>query len=315
MLHDLLVRAPQAAEDEDPLGRYLAATWEVTTHAGEFLQGKFNTENDAPLRALITLRCSAFRTTVTARRRPDGEIRTVPPGRSKAEKAARLTLAFLGLADQGVTLKIESDVPEGIGAGSSTGDVVATINAVAATFRRHISPERVAHLAIEAEVACDPLMYDPRIPRLFAQRAGVTLEVFAGGLPPLDIVSIADGETVDTLAHPPADYTDPQIYDFDNLRTAFRLGIEQKSAARIGAVATRSAEVNQSHLRKPGFKLWHRLAEHHGAVGLAVAHSGSIVNFIFDGADDLRHERMKELVSELRYAGVKLLAQHRVGHD
>jgi uncharacterized protein involved in propanediol utilization len=275
---------------------------QVCTHCGELFQGKF-TMPWGPARGLVTLSCPVFQSAAEVELTVSGEIRTEPAGLEKAAAGVRQVLDYFGV-DCGAIVRISSNIPPGIGAGSSTGDVVAAILATARALRRRLSDREVGILAVETETACDPTMFDPSIVRLWGQRFGITLEVFERGLPPLEALSICDGDPVSTLDLSPARYSTRMICEFDFLRDAFRKALIRGDAAMVGAIATRSAEINQGYLAKKRFADWVRLLHRYGAVGLAVSHSGSAVTFLFDGMDDDRGSRIEELICALKFLDV-----------
>ena len=86
-------------------------------------------------------------------------------------------------------MEIECSVATGVGLGSSTCDVVAAIRAVCGAYGVELDAGRVAGLAIEAEGAVDPIMFDGEMV-LFAQRQGRVLESFGAWAPRYAVLSI-----------------------------------------------------------------------------------------------------------------------------
>ncbi|WP_158001970.1 hypothetical protein [Pseudorhizobium pelagicum] len=200
-------------------------THHATAHFGELLQGVFFDRTGRLHRGLITLPCPAFST--TADFVPDGrKISVYPPSKIKAAAAARKTLDYLGLHEQGGKLTISSTIPIGVGMGSSTSDIVSTINAVASAFGKKLSPSAVSKLAVESEMASDSIMFTEAVV-LFAQREGVVLEHLGAQLPPLVIlcVNTAPAQTVDTISFPPARYTAWEMEAFRSLLAMARKAI------------------------------------------------------------------------------------------
>ncbi|MEO7286099.1 MAG: GHMP kinase, partial [Jatrophihabitantaceae bacterium] len=195
-------------------------------HHGELLQGIFLDETGTPRRALVTLPEPGRGTRAVFRPsyRHGGVLG--PPELIKVRRAAMLTLGQLPSyrsPAKGGQIEITSDVPRGIGMGSSTSDVTATIRAVADCHGIELSKEEVARLAVLAECASDSVMIDDRVV-LFAHREGVVLETFGPQLPPM-IVLGCDAQPdaqVDTLRLPPADYDQDEVAAFGVLRAAIR---------------------------------------------------------------------------------------------
>ncbi|MET0189985.1 MAG: GHMP kinase, partial [Pseudonocardia sediminis] len=125
-------------------------------HHGELLQGAFRDACGAARHGLVTLLMPGAGTGAVFVPDPSTDvIGVVPAGRTKAERAARLTADALGLAAGG-RVELSGAVPIGMGMGSSTSDVVATIRAVADAAGVTPPARVVARLAVAAETACDP---------------------------------------------------------------------------------------------------------------------------------------------------------------
>lgn len=291
------------------------ATCQITTHFTELLQGLFETDGGI-IRGLVTLPCPNFYTRVTVEiDRSDLRVRSEPEGFAKTEAAVANTLRYLGVRNAGAIVRVRSIVPEGIGAGSSSGDVVGGIIATARALGSDLTAAEMAFLTVDTEKASDPLMYlaDPTFVPLFAHRGGTIIERFPGRLPALEVLGITDGAPVDTLGHTPAAYDRHTRNEFTLLREGVRRAVASGDAGLIGTVATRSAEINQNFLRKPQFDRWREMAADHGAVGISVSHSGSAVAFLFDAADHKRHDRVECLKEALQRTNATLVTHFDIG--
>jgi uncharacterized protein involved in propanediol utilization len=210
-------------------------------------------------------------------------LEVIPAWKSKAARAARLALEFVG-APVGGRLEIECSVATGVGLGSSTCDVVAAIRAVCAAYRIAVEPDVVARIAVAAEGAVDPIMFDREVV-LFAQRQGRVLERFGSWIPQYVVVSVdTDVGTagVDTLSLPPPRYTDAELVAFEGLVARLRTAFERRDAAAIAVVATESATMNQRFVSLRVFREIVALADEFGALGVQIAHSGTIAGILFD---------------------------------
>lgn len=259
---------------------------EAIGHHGELVQGLFEDEHARLRRALVSLPCHHLKSKVTFSATEDGLIHVVPASRDKARKAAELTLAALGLTEAGGKLTIDSNIPIGRGMGSSTADVVASILAVldwASVEARH---DKVMQIAVSAETACDSTLFKQQAV-LFAHREGLVLEAFSRPMPVIDLISLdtAPGETVDTLELAPARYNQLEIETFRPIRALLRAAIETADAKLLGRAATASTHVNERFLPKPRLKEIEALGARSGAIGVQVAHSGTLVGLMFDSAD------------------------------
>lgn len=255
-------------------------------HHGELLQGMFEDGAGRLRRALVTLphRERGSRAVFYPSQNHWGVVGT--PELIKVRRAAILALREFSTHPspaKGGQIEIISDVPRGIGMGSSTSDVTATIRAVADYHGVSLSCEEVGKLAVLAECASDSIMIDDRVV-LFAHREGEVLETFGHRLPPLIVVGCdtAPGTHVDTLRFQPADYNDREIGAFQVLRAALRRAVATDDVALLGRVATASARINQRFLPKPPLERLLDLCMRNGGCGVQVAHSGTVAGLIFD---------------------------------
>ncbi|MCX4545760.1 hypothetical protein [Streptomyces sp. NBC_01565] len=174
--------------------------------------------------------------------------------------------------------------------GSSTSDVIAWSRAVAHSYGLRPAPDAVARLAVRAELACDPLMLDGR--PVLAQREGRVLEALGPALPPLVVVgcTLGRGAPVDTLSLPVREPCDADVRAFERLRALLRRAVATGDAGLLGEVATASAWRGQQTLDHPEFDTVTAIAGRVGAVGVQIAHSGSVAGVLFDpAAPGLRH--------------------------
>jgi uncharacterized protein involved in propanediol utilization len=258
----------------------------AVAHHGEILQGMFADAAGRLRRGLVTLPYPGMGSRAVFH--PSyghwGVVGT--PELIKVRRAALLALREFSAHPaqaKGGTIEIVSNIPRGIGLGSSTADVTATIRAVADYHGIWLSREEVARIAVLAECASDSIMIDDRVV-LFAHRDGAVLETFGHCLPPMLIVGCdTDPLTrVETLGFTPAEYHDGEVGAFGVLRAALRRAIATEDVALLGRVATASARINQRFLPKPCLEpLLAECLRHHGC-GVQVAHSGTVAGLIFD---------------------------------
>ncbi|MGH3879736.1 MAG: hypothetical protein ACRDSK_22135 [Actinophytocola sp.] len=256
-------------------------------HHGELLQGVFADEDGRMRRALVTLPQPELRSRAIFHPSHHhwGVVGT--PELEKVRRAAARALREFGArpaAAKGGWIEITSDVPRGIGMGSSTADVTAAIRAVADYHGVALSVAQVARLAVSAECASDSVMIDGRVV-LFAHRDGVVLESLGDQLPPMTVVGCdtdPSGAGVDTLALRPAEYDEREILVLEALRAALRHAVAAGDVALLAEVSTESARLNQRFLAKPALEPLLELSDGCGALGIQVAHSGTVAGLIFD---------------------------------
>jgi uncharacterized protein involved in propanediol utilization len=280
-------------------------------HHGELLQGMFYDSAGELHRALVTLpQPSRGTRAVFYPSYSHGGI-LGPPELTKVRRAAMLTLrrfATHPARAKGGRIEIVSDVPRGIGMGSSTSDVTATIRAVADFHGMELTKDEVARLAVLAECASDSIMVDDRVV-LFGHRDGTVLETFGYRLPPMFVVS-CDTEPaarVDTLRLQPADYGDAEVASFGVLRAALRRAVALSDTALLGQVATASARINERYLPKPNLELLLQTCLRYGGCGIQVAHSGTVAGLIFDALLPQAEERARRCAVELRATGISII--------
>lgn len=272
-------------------------------HHGELLQGMFVGPTNGPMRGLVTLPCALYSSDAEFRPRQQPGIEVAPEWKWKAQKAAQLTLDYLHAEGVGGELRIEATIPIGWGMGSSTSDVIAAIRATADGVGVALHTEEVARLAVAAETASDSIMFGDRA-LLFAQRDALVIEDFGAHFPAFEVLGFSTGTGVDTLGFTPAQYDDIDIGRFEELRGLLREGLRTGDTAKVGYVATASSRINQRFLPKPELDALLKLVGTSGAVGLQVAHSGSVVGVLFDGDDedvDVRIEKGRAGLGELGF--------------
>ncbi|MGY0232228.1 GHMP family kinase ATP-binding protein [Longispora urticae] len=282
-------------------------------HHGELLQGVFHDDAGLLRRALVTLPQTTRGTRAVFHPSQSHWGVVGSPGLTKVRRAAVLALReFAGRpgAAKGGHIEILSDVPVGIGMGSSTSDVTATIRAVADYHGVTLSREELGRLAVLAECASDPIMIDDRVV-LFAHRDGVVLETLGHRLPPLLVVGCdtRPGTRVDTDRFPPAEYTDREVGFFGVLRAALRRAMATEDVPLLGRVATASARINQRFLPKDNLEALLELCLVHGGCGVQVAHSGTVAGLLFDARSPGARESAARCAARIEAMGLVLTTE------
>lgn len=272
-------------------------------HHGELLQGSFADATGQPRRALVTLPQPGRGTRATFHPSYSHSGVLGPPEQTLVRRAAMLTLRHFSsspAAAKGGRIEIASNVPPGVGMGSSTSDVTATIRAVADFHGVVLAADEVARLAVLTECASDSIMIDDRVV-LFGHRDGAVLETLGHRLPPMFVISCdtEPGVRVDTLRLRPADYDDAELAAFGVLRAALRRAVALGDTALLGRVATASARINERYLPKPHLDHLLRTCLRHGGCGVQVAHSGTVAGLIFDALAPDAERRLRRCAAEL----------------
>lgn len=204
-----------------------------------------------------------------------------PPDSPKASSALRACLEYQGCNGLGGRMAIHSPLPRSKGMASSTADVAGAIYAAARALGREMAPREAAGLALAIEPSDGSLF--PNIV-LFDHRSGRLWEDL-GPCPPLEVVVLDFGGEVDTLAFNRQDrsallrQTEPLVAEALAL---VREGLARGDPALIGRGATISALANQRILPKPQLPAVLAAAEEVEALGVNVAHSGTVLGVLLD---------------------------------
>ena len=203
----------------------------------------------------------------------------------KAEEAMARTLAHIGQDSLPYGIRLDSAIPRGKGMASSSADIAAVSYAVARALGRELTGREIMDIAIAIEpsdgIAFTGLSHVSHTTgELFGQYFNV----------PLLAVSIFDvGGTVDTIAYY---QSKGNAGDQDDAYRALLHTVDQAFAMRgaekerlLGQAATESARRNQQHLEKPELERFITAAQSRGALGVLVAHSGTVVGALW--ASDL----------------------------
>jgi len=220
----------------------------VRGHMGELVQGRL-----AGVVALVTLPCDQV--LVTAR---------FAPGATASPLAERMAARLRPVHDG--KIEIGANVPAGCGAGVSTASALASLRLLSPGLSAEIES---AHL-LAVEGAVDPLAFAANPPRIWASRRAETLEILPD-FPPMVAVGGFDG---------PGQRTNPEDLDFPDMAEAFDL-LRHPTPENIGRAANLSAMANQTRNPRPNWAAAQHLAAETGALGIAVAHTGSALSLLF----------------------------------
>lgn len=274
-------------------------------HFGEILQGKFTLDGGREERALITMPYRRRGVVSQVQARPGRGVITGTPGKSKTVRAVEHYLAHYGMqASIDVCFALPVSTNEGIGLGTSTSDIIATLRALDHALGASTPADDLARLAVKAEIASDSTMFGSSAV-LFAQRRGEILERFAGRIPHLLALgfNLEPGGGFPTSETPPAEYTAAEIAEFDQLRALVRRAILRQDAALIASVATSSARINQAHFPKANFSAFLDLARTSKALGVSISHSGTVGALLFSATGAPASGRIHQLFAAATECG------------
>ncbi len=209
---------------------------------------------------------------------------------SKSRAMLCKVLKFLGAAEFKFGVRLTSELPRGKGMASSSADMAAVAQAVALSLGRELSPARIGKLCAEVEptdgifysgvVAMNPLT--GQFVKAIRAREAFQIAVFDYG-----------GE-VDTLKlNRRSDFQIPALGDAVDFE-----------------LAKKSALANQSILPKRGLIELMNFAETLGAVGVNVAHSGTVAGIFFRADDLLAEDKAAAVLKKFDF--LKLLTLTRL---
>jgi len=298
-----------------------------TTHWGEYIQGLI-VHDGKPLHALVTVPDASLYTRVTAipQRRGSGVV-CFPRSKAKAVTAAQLLLEKWA-PGVGVALWLDSNIPEGVGGGSSsadcTGVAFAILDMLGVETTIATNLELLREVIFRAEGPCDPLaLLSWGITVLWGSRTGNLVKAYNTPLPPMYAVGFVTDPTrtvsTDALAQAQAKADEREIARdidaFAPVLAAFESSLAAGSARGVAEAAMYSGSLNQ---RRCPIKHWDRLTRltpHLGALGLSCSHSGTAAAFLFDPSDDDLDERIACATSELRALGAAHIHEFRTDSE
>ncbi|MGI6036992.1 MAG: GHMP kinase [Limnochordia bacterium] len=229
-----------------------------------------------------------------------GEKVNICPKNSKLRDALQRGLAALGLSfADGLQVEISTELLRAKGFGSSSADISAGLAALARLYQREMTPEEIAAIALQVEPT-DGLMF-PGL-HLFDHRRGRVSEAL-GQPPSMEVLVFDFGGEMDSIDF----FQREDLEEFNKakegvVRVALALirdGLLQGRPDFIARAATMSALANQEINPKEGLEELARLATSHlGALGLCIAHSGTIVGLLYPALDPFMIEETVREVTD-----------------
>lgn len=222
-----------------------------------------------------------------------------PEPRPKAAMAVNKTLDFLNIAGN-IKVAVVSDLPVGKGMASSSADISAACQAAAlAATGARLSADKIADIALSIEPT-DGIFF-PGI-TMFDHIHG-KIRRLLGNPPPMHIAIFDAGGQVDTEDfNCRADLAELNRAKEPQVAAAAQLvikGLATGDVKLIGRGATMSALANQTILYKSCLEQVINCSDSFGAVGVCVAHSGTVVGVMFSADSMDGHEACISEISRL----------------
>lgn len=275
-----------------PINRYRGAIGVSTAFGtfGELLQGALP-EPDGDF--LVTLPIARW-STAMFHTDPDGDgVQVHPPAKQKSLALAETMLAATGPVGGG-TLVLDSTLPEGKGMASSSADLVATARAVGNALGMNLTSRAIEDYLRQVEPT-DGLMYPGIV--AFHHRV-VRLRAHLGSLPSMTIVGIDEGGTVDTVEfnRTRKPFSSAVKHEYARLLNALSTAVAARDLRQVGAVATRSAVMNQELQPKRMLDHLLHICTDVAGLGVCVAHSGTVLGIMLDTHDPDHLTKLAETV-------------------
>lgn len=300
----------------DPAQRVGRATVHGTF--GELLQGYRLRPGGEFEHFLFTLPVLELRATSTVSLAEDGRAHRVrPAGRTRALTATTDLARALGLTDTRVSVTIDSNIPVGKGCASSTADIMASVAALIDATYPDVSSAVVQALGtlVARDIEWGDYVLSDSI-ALCLQRSHTLVRRYDTNLR-WRIVGVDEEGSVDTAEFHRRHRESRRLAGhYEALLTQMDAALERNDFAAAAQIATESAVLNQRVLPKRHFQTMRRIADTTGALGIAVAHTGTVIGLIFSGHQSdaalrmweaeqcLRREELTSRVFTVREGGV-----------
>lgn len=258
---------------------------------GELLQGCLPGEPDQDFLVTLPIARWSVATFHPDRRR---QLEIFPRHKRKSLLFARMLLDSIG-ADVGGLVVVDSNLPEGKGMASSSADMVAVARAVASSLAVDVPIHQVESLLARIEPT-DGVLY-PGI--VSYHHRSVRLRELLGSVSPLTVVALDEGGQIDTLVFNAERQPVPVVQQLEYAVLLDRLtaALATHNLLEIGAVATRSAEMNQTRSPKRSLDTVMQICADHGGLGVVCAHSGTVLGILLDCRDPGHSRRLAAMAN------------------
>lgn len=222
----------------------------------------------------------------------------------KSAKAMEETLKYFGANNFGGVIKIKSEIPSGKGMASSTADISGVIFATAMALNEEISENEIAKIALSIEPTDGTMFKDIY---LFDHKKGLISERI-GSIPENRLLVIDSGGVIDTIEFNKKNHNrllSENETSINKILKKIKDGFKNKKLSVIGECSTESAVLNQKILYKYYLDKLLDFSLNHNALGITVAHSGTVAGIIFP-PDIVIEESFCNQVSGIFYYSQKI---------
>ena len=205
----------------------------------------------------------------------------------KSIKAMEKTLRYFGANDFGGAIKIKSKIPAGKGMASSTADISGVIFATSLALNETIDEAMVAEIALSIEPTDGTMFKDIC---LFDHKKGLLFERI-GNIPENKLLVIDSGGIVDTIGFNKKDnykLLSENEKNISNVLKKLKEGFINRKLSIIAECSTESAILNQKILYKDYLDKILDFSLNHKALGINIAHSGTVAGIVFPADIDFK---------------------------
>lgn len=222
----------------------------------------------------------------------------------KASLALQAVCRHLGKERLPWGIRLTSELPRGKGMASSSADIAAVIAAVSLAWGKPLPVEEILQLAVRIEPT-DGTFFRGIV--CLDQLHGRLRQSYhlAGRLP---LTVFDTGGTVDTVAFHREAAQEAPAYSKLQMQGIQQL-LRSGTAQGLAAAATRSALLHQAVLPKPCLPELLADAQSLGALGLNVAHSGTVIGIFWPPAFPASQIVERAGILQERYDGLSLWGQ------
>lgn len=242
----------------------------VPCSCGEFIQGKIGIDD-----ALISCPIDIYSTAIIKRGKQTTKLL------EKVQKAIEATINYYDVDKEvlsDLSIDINTSLPYGKGYATSTSEMVAVIVAISKYLKKEITPIEVAQICVAIEPT-DSIMFKGIA--LFKHLKCELLDSVDLKIP-YNIAILELAESISTVGLREQGAFKIDTRDSTDIFKTFLLGISNKKIDYIRNSMLSSALGNQNILEKKFIKEINEMAILDNAIGINVAHSGSIVGVMFE---------------------------------